>query len=104
MSTAVQPFVSAGKLLSPFLELGYRVILIDPMHYGPEPTGVETVVSLEHTVDALIDLHTEPIVENILVCVRNIDVFAGSSVHTLLSGLMLFGRRLGIVLIVDNGL
>lgn len=104
MTVAVEHLADTERTLSSFRDRGYRVILIDPMHYGPEPDGVETVTSLEHTVDALIDLHTEPVVDRILVYVRNVDVYVGTPVHTLLTGLTLFGRRRGILLLVDTGL
>lgn len=89
-------------LLSVAVASGYRTILIDTRPYGDIPDEVEVVSSMEHTVDVLVDLHTEPIVEPILVYVRNHEPFIGTPVQTLLAGLSMYSRRRGIVVAIDT--
>lgn len=85
------------------VETSSRVILIDPMSDEDHVSGVEVVKTLEHTVDALVDLHTEPIIDPITVIVQNPEVFVNTPAQTLLSGLALYSRRRGILLVFDTG-
>ncbi len=104
MSVAQAQTDARDALLLSLPDSGYRTVYIDPMFYGKAPERVELVTSLEHTMDALIELHTEPSVEPIAVYVRNIDVYADTPVHTLIIGLAMFARRRNILFVVDSSL
>lgn len=102
--SAVTQSPPATRLIDFLVEEGARVILIDPMSEDDRHAGVEVVSTLEHTVDALIDLHTEPIIDRVTVVVQNAEVFVNTPAQTLLSGLALYARRRGILLIFNTGI
>lgn len=93
-----------NALIQQIVDFGMRVILIDPVHDGDRIPGVEVASTLEYIADALISLHTEPIVEKIAVYVRNHEALVGTPVQTLLNGLSMYSMKRGLVVVMDTAL
>lgn len=94
-----------NALVQQIVDFGMRVILIDPLYQdGERITGVEVASTLEYIADALISLHTEPIVEQIAVYVRNHEALIGTPIQTLLNGLSMYSMKRGLVVVMDTAL
>lgn len=93
-----------NALVTQIVDFGMRVILIDPLHQDEKIPGVEVASTLEYIADALISLHTEPIVEQIAVYVRNHEALIGTPIQTLLNGLSMYSMKRGLVVVMDTAL
>ena len=93
-----------NEVLRTLVDTGRHVILIDPEDRGSVIDGVEVASTLEYISDVLFTLHTEPIVEPIVVYVRNHAVLVGTAIQTLLQGLSMYSLTRGLIVAIDTSI